>query len=209
MPIGMFLIKWDEIEGGAIFLQYPKDLDTPVNIVQQIQISHNFIESYIAIKVLNWNSISYYNEKTEIIIVLVLDKYADSSDYMIVIEEFNKELGKGHSDEKLIECLKKAMNKDVFRTKDEVIVKLSNQVAQLRMKEYDNERKFESLAKIDSLSVKSKILVLLAMNSELNIKEFRKVIKTSKKWLESVIETLEKNEIIGFDSKKDAYYLIF
>ena len=205
----MFLIKWDQIEGGAIHLQYPKDLDIPVNIVQQIQISHNFIESYIAIKELNWNSISHYNEKTETIIVLILDKYADSSDYMIVIEDFNKELEKNLSDEKLLDQLEKAMNTDVFRTKDEVIVKLSNDVADLRMKEYDYERKLENLAKIEFLPVKSRILILLAMNSELSIKELRKSIKTSKKWLESVIETLEKNEIIGFDNQKDAYYLIF
>ena len=205
----MFLIKWDQIEGGAIHLQYPKDLDIPVNIVQQIQISHNFIESYIAIKELNWNSISHYNEKTETIIVLILDKYADSSDYMIVIEDFNKELEKNLSDEKLLDQLEKAMNTDVFRTKDEVIVKLSNDVADLRMKEYDYERKLENLAKIEFLPVKSRILILLAMNSELSIKELRKSIKTSKKWLEGVIETLEKNEIIGFDNQKDAYYLIF
>ena len=205
----MFLIKWDVIEGGAIHLQYPTDLDIPINIVQQIQISHNFIESYIAIKELNWNSISYYNEKTETIIVLILDKYADSSDYMIVIEDFNKVLEKNLSKDKLLEQLKKAMNTDVFRTKDEVIVKLSNEVAQLSMKEYDYERKIEKLSKHDFLPVKSRILILLAMNSELSFKELRKSIKTSKKWLESVIETLEKNEIIGFNNQKDAYYLIF
>jgi len=205
----MFLIKWDQIEGGAIHLQYPTDLDIPVNIVQQIQISHNFIESYIAIKELNWNSISYYNEKTETIIVLILDKYADSSDYMVVIEDFNKELEKNLSNDKLLDQLKEAMNTDVFRTKDEVIVKLSNDVADLRMKEYDYERKLENLAKIEFLPVKSRILILLAMNSELSIKEIRKSIKTSKKWLETVLETLEKNEMIGFDNKKDAYFLIF
>ena len=205
----MFLIKWDQIEGGAIYLQYPKDLDIPVNIVQQIQISHNFIESYIAIKELNWNSLSYYNEKTETIIVLILDKYADSSDYMIVIEEFNKELEKNLSDEKLLKQLEKAMNTDVFRTKDEVIVKLSNDVADLRMKEYDYERKIESLSKNEFLSVKSRILILLAVNSELTLKDFRKSIKTSKKWLESVLDTLEKNKFIGYDNKKDAYYLVF
>jgi len=205
----MFLIKWDQIEGGAIYLQYPKDLDIPVNIVQQIQISHNFIESYIAIKELNWNSISYYNEKTETIIVLILDKYADSSDYMIVIEEFNKELEKNLSDEKLLEQLEKAMNTDVFRTKDEVIVKLSNDVADLRMKEYDYERKIENLSKNEFLSVKSRILILLTTNSELTFKDFRKSIKTSKKWLETVLEILEKNNFIGYDNKKDAYYLVF
>jgi predicted HTH transcriptional regulator len=140
---------------------------------------------------------------------LVLDKYDDSSDYKIVIEDFNKELGKNLSDEKLLELLKKAINTDVFRTKDEVIVKLSNEIAQLRMKEYDYEKKIENLSKIDFLSVRSRILILLAKNPELSIKELRKIIKTSKKWLESVIETLQKNKIIAYDSKKDGYYLIF
>ena len=209
MPLGIFLIMWDEIEGGSVYLNYPNDLNIPVNIVQQIQISHNFIESYIAITELNWNSLSYYNEKTETIIVLVLDKYDDSSDYKIIIEDFNKELGKNLSDEKILELLKKAMNTDVFRTKDEVIAKLSNEVAQLRMKEYDYERKIENISKIDFLSVRSRILILLAKNPELSIKELRKIIKTSKKWLESVIETLQKNKIIDYDSKKDGYYLIF
>ena len=128
---------------------------------------------------------------------------------MIVIEDFNKVLEKNLSKDKLLEQLKKAMNTDVFRTKDEVIVKLSNEVAQLSMKEYDYERKIEKLSKHDFLPVKSRILILLAMNSELSFKELRKSIKTSKKWLESVIETLEKNEIIGFNNQKDAYYLIF
>ena len=140
---------------------------------------------------------------------MVLDKYDDSSDYKIIIEDFNKELGKNLSDEKLVELLKKAINTDVFRTKDEVIAKLSNEIAQLRMKEYDYEKKIENLSKIDFLSVRSRILILLAKNPELSIKELRKIIKTSKKWLESVIENLQKNEIIGYDSKKDAYYLIF
>jgi len=205
----MFLIHWDSIQGGQVRLQYPKDLDIPVNIVQQIQIAHNFIESYIAIKELNWNSLSYYNDKTETIIVLILDKYGQSSDYVEVIEEFNKILENNPSDEVLLEGLEKAMNTEVFRTTDEVIVKLSNEVAQLRMKEYDYEKKIENLSKLEFLPVKSRILILLAMNSKVTFKELRKTIKTSKKWLESVLETLEKNKIIGYETSKEAYYLIF
>ena len=73
-------------------MKYPEELDIPDNIVQQIQISHNFIESYITIEEKNWSSISYYNEEKDIIIVLVLDKYDDSSDYTIILDEFKKEL---------------------------------------------------------------------------------------------------------------------
>jgi len=92
LPLGICLIKWDEILGGNIYMKFPEHLDVLDNIVQQIQISHNFIESYITIEEKNWNSISYYNEHREIIIVLVLDKYDDSSDFTVILDEFKKEL---------------------------------------------------------------------------------------------------------------------
>ena len=86
------MIKWDEVLGGNIYMKFPEDLEVLDNAVQQIQISHNFIESYITIEEKNWNSISYYNENREIIIVLVLDKYDDASDYTVILDEFKKEL---------------------------------------------------------------------------------------------------------------------
>ena len=67
-------------------MKFPEDLDVPDNVVQQIQISHNFVESYITIEEKDWNSISYYNENKEIIIVMVLDKYDDSSDYSVILD---------------------------------------------------------------------------------------------------------------------------
>ena len=73
-------------------MKYPEALEIPTNIVQQIQISHNFIESYITIEEKDWNSISYYNEKKDVIIVLVLEKFDDASDYTIILDEFKREL---------------------------------------------------------------------------------------------------------------------
>ena len=73
-------------------MKFPENLEIPDNVVQQIQISHNFVESYITIEEKDWNSISYYNENKEIIIVLALDKYDDSSDYTIILDEFKKEI---------------------------------------------------------------------------------------------------------------------
>ena len=73
MPAGIFLIKWDEVIGGTIYMRYPEDLEIPDPIVQQITISHNFTESHIITEEKQWNSVSYYNEQKEMIIVLVLN----------------------------------------------------------------------------------------------------------------------------------------
>ena len=192
-------------------MKYPEELDIPDNIVQQIQISHNFIESYITIEEKNWSSISYYNEQKDIIIVLVLDKYDDSSDYTIILDEFKKELQLDLKEEELRWHLERIFNLSlkVFRTRDEVIAKLSNEVAQLKTSEYDLRKKFATIANSDHLKVKSKIQFLLAINDELTHKELKKAINTSKRWLHEVLQTLQRNKIVGYDESKNTYFLIF
>ncbi len=192
-------------------MKYPPDLTIPDNIVQQIQISHNFVESYITIEETNWNSISYYNEDKEVIIVLILDKYDDGSDFVVILDEFKKELELDLSEENLKEHLERIYNLslNVLGTRDEVISKLSNELAQLKTSEYDLTKRFDKIAKSDHLKVKSKIQFLLAINEEVKYDQLRKSIDTSKRWLDSVLETLIRNNIIGYDNKKDSYYLMF
>jgi len=191
-------------------MKYPNDVAIPDNVVQQIQISHNFVESYITIEEKNWNSISYYNENKEIIIVLVLDKYDDSSDFTIILDEFKKELELELSEAELKNHMERIYNLSlkVFRTRDEVIAKLSNEVAQLKTLEYDLKKKFALILKSDNLKVKTKIQFLLVFKDDIKYSELRKSINTSKRWLDSVLETLSKNNIIGYDNKNDSYYLI-
>ena len=191
-------------------MKFPEGLEVMDNAVQQIQISHNFIESYITIEEKNWNSISYYNETREIIIVLVLDKYDDASDYTVILDEFKKELELELNETELKKHLERIFNLslNVFRTRDEVIGKLSNQVAELKTMEYDLRKRFEKIVNADHLKVKSKIQFLLAVNNEMNHKELHKLIDTSKNWLDKVLETLTQNKIIGYNHTKDTYYLI-
>ena len=211
IPTGIFLIKWDQVIGGTVYLKHPEELAIPENVIQQIQISHNFAESYIITEEKDWNSVSFYNPEKEIVIVLVLDKYDEGNDYLIVLEEFNKELDK-YSDEKDLKVQLKRIfqfSLNVFRTRDEVIAKLSNEVAQLKMRVYDLEKKFERAIQSDHLKVKSRILFLLAMYDELSFKEIQKQVKTSKRWLENVLHNLIKNKIVEYDNQNDTYYLNF
>jgi len=209
MPNGIFLIRWDVVEGGMIYLKYPEELEIPDPVVQQITITHNFTESYIITEEKNWNSVSYYNENKEMILVLVLSKYDDGNDYLEILEKFNQEIEKETQEEKLKEHLESMflISLDAFRTTDEVITKLSNEVAFLKTREYDYEVKFNHITKSNHLSVKSKILFLLAIKDTVSVEDFKRVINTSKKWLYNVLETLVKSEVIGYNSEKDFYFL--
>jgi len=213
MPKGIFLIKWDEIQGGIVHLKYPEALEIPDPIVQQITITHNFTESFIITEENQWNSVSYYNENKEMIIVLVLSRYDIGKDFIppssSLLEEFNRELDKEINEETLkkhLETLFKS-SLDAFRTTDEVIAKLSNEVAYLRTQEYDYEVKFQIIANSNHLPVKSKILFLLAINNGLSFDALKTSIKTSKAWLNSVLETLMKNDVVGYNSVKAIYYV--
>ncbi len=205
------MIQFDRVIGGTIHLKYPDDLDISMNIIQQIQISHNFSESYIITEEKDWNSLSFYNSGKEMVIVLVLDKFDEGNDYLIVLDEFNKELDKYTNEEELKAQLKRIFqfSLNVFRTRDEVIAKLSNEVAHLKMKVYDLEKRFERAIKSDHLKVKSRILFLLSMYDELSFKEIKEQVSTSKRWLEEVIENLLKSKIVEFDINKKTYYLNF
>ena len=205
------MITFDRIVGGEIYLKFPEILEIPINIIQQIQISHNFSESYIITEEKNWNSVSFYNSDKEIVIVLVLDKFDEGNDYLSVLEEFNKDLYKYENESELKEQLERQFqfSLEVFRTRDEVIAKLSNEVAQLKMKVYDLEKRFERAINSEHLKVKSRILFLLSIYDELSFKEIKKQVKTSKRWLENVIENLVKNEIVEYDTTKHTYYINF
>ncbi|MFW9822550.1 MAG: hypothetical protein ACFFE4_06430 [Candidatus Thorarchaeota archaeon] len=213
MPTGVFLIKWDEVIGGTVYLRYPEDLEIPDPIVQQITISHNFTESYIITEEKEWNSVSYYNDNKEMIIVLVLSRYDDGNDFIPpqsqVLEEFNRELDKDITEENLklsLETLYKN-SLEAYRTVEAVMTKLSKEVATLRTKEYDYEVKFNQIIKSDHLPVKSKILFLLAINEGLSFDEIKTSVKTSTNWLKSVLDTLKKNNIIGYNLQRDVYYI--
>ena len=205
------MITFDRIVGGEIYLKFPEILDIPINIIQQIQISHNFSESYIITEEKTWNSVSFYNSDKEIVIVLVLDKFDEGNDYLSVLEEFNKDLYKYENENELKEQLERQFqfSLEVFRTRDEVIAKLSNEVAQLKMKVYDLERRFERVINSDQLKVKSRILFLLSIYDELSFKDIQKQVNTSKRWLENVIENLVKNELVEYDTTKNTYYINF
>ena len=192
-------------------MKYPEDLEINSNVVQQIQISHNFVESYITIEEKDWNSISYYNENRDIIIVLALDKYDDASDYTVILDEFKKELELEIKEERLKRHLKEKydLSLKVFRTRDEVIAKLSNEVAHLKTLEYDLKKRFDKIARSDHLKVKSKIQFLLAVNDQVPYNEIKKVINTSSRWLNEVIKTLLKNNLIGYNNESDSYFLVF
>jgi hypothetical protein len=133
----------------------------------------------------------------------------DGNDYLELLEDFSKELDKELKEEILKSRLETMFRSslEAFQTTDAVITKLSNEVALLRTKEYDIEERFKKVQYSDHLPVKSKILFLLAVNDGLSFEKIKNSVDTSNKWLKSVLETLIKNKVVGYDPNQDLYYI--
>jgi hypothetical protein len=205
------LVEFDIVEGAKIRIKYPDDLEIPENTVQQIEISHNFSQSYIITEEESWNSISFYNEEKELIILLVLDKYDDGADYITVIDEFNKEVEIEQEGEQLKEQLKRIydFSLDVFKTRDEVISKLSNDLAKAKVKLYNLEEKFKSVINSDILNLVSRLLFLFTINDSLSFENLINSLEISEEELNKLLEELEKKDLITFNDEEKIYQLRF
>ncbi len=201
------------MEGGTIYLKYPKDLQIPNNAVQQIQISHNFTESYIISEELDWYSVSFYNSEKELIIVIVLEKHEDGKDYIIVLEEFNKELDLYLTvEEELKAHLENMFNLSlhVFKAREAVIIKLSQELAEVKMRNYFLEKRFGKVLNSDYLKEpKNIILYLLSIHDGLNFEGLKEYVKINENQLKVVINTLINDKIIEYSEKNNLYFLKF
>jgi biotin operon repressor len=209
---GVALIEWDVVEGGSLTQKFPEDLVVPDNIIQQIQIAHNFTSSYIITEEQNWNSISFYNEDKEIIILLVLGKYDDGSDYISVLDEFNKEIETGAKGEKLKAQLKKIYTHslDVFRTRDEVVSKLCEDLSSTKTDLFKLEQKLDHLFASDVFQLKDKILLLFAQRDFITVEELCRVLgDVSEKKVNKILRKLQKKNLLVHIKDQDAYKLKF
>jgi len=77
------------------------------------------------------------------------------------------------------------------------------------MRLYDLEKGIEKILNSNQLTIKSRILFLLATNDQLSYNDIKKQVKTSKRWLESVIESLLKDKIIAYNSTNSTYFLLY
>jgi hypothetical protein len=48
---------------------------------------------------------------------------------------------------------------------------------------------------------------MLAIKDFVKLEDFKRVIKTKKQWLLSVLDTLVKNDVIGYNPENNSYFL--
>ncbi len=205
MPEGIFIIDWDEYEGGVISLKYPEDLEIPVNFVQLLQISHSFNPGIMNIKedADNFNGLSLGNEELQKVTVLVLSKFEDAEDFKEILYLINDVVSK-HSDDDLLEEILRLYraSQSVFRAREAVLTKLANEVNALKNTEIDIRQSFDWLIRHETNSPKKKILFILLRYGTLNLEDIENYSGFSYEDLIKYLEEMSKDQLIALKNEK-------
>ena len=203
MPEGIFIIDWDEYEGGVISLKYPVDLEIPVNFVQLLQISHSFNPGIMNIKEEDFNGLSLGNEVLQKVTVLILSKFEDAEDFKEILYLINDVVIK-HSEDNLLEEVERLFlaSQSVFKAREAVLTKLANEVNSLKNVEIDIRQSMDWFIKHEVNSPKKKILFILLRYGKLTSEEIKKYADLSNEDLLKYLEEMEKEQLIALKKGK-------
>jgi hypothetical protein len=197
MPLGICIINWDAFEGGVVSLKYPEDLKVPDNIVQILQISHNFNPGMMVIKEREFQAISLGNEELQKVIVLVLSKYEDAEDFKGITDMINESLIENGTEEGMKGELKRLMTASdkVFRARETVMIKLANEISELKNREIDIRTSLEWLYKNEE-SWKKRIIFLLMIHGKSTSDLLLEHTKLPKKEFFKYLHEMENDKMI-------------
>ena len=203
MPEGIFIIDWDEYEGGVISLKYPADLDIPVNFVQLLQISHSFNPGVMNIKEEDFNGLSLGNEELQKVTVLILNKFEDAEDFKEILYLINDVVAK-HSDDDLLEEIERLFmtSKSVFKAREAVLNKLANEVNSLKNIEIDIRQSMDWFIRHETNFPKKKILFILLRYGYSTLEDIEAYSDISHEDLLKYIEEMEKEQLIALKKGK-------
>ena len=203
MPEGIFIIDWDEYEGGVISLKYPKDLDIPENFVQLLQISHSFNPGVMNIKERDFNGLSLGNEELQKVTVLILNKFEDAEDFKEILSLINDVVAK-HSGDNLLEEIERLFmtSQSVFKAREAVLNKLANEVNSLKNIEIDIRQSMDWFIRHETNSQKKKILFILLRHGPLLEEDIEKYSDLSHEDLLKYLKEMEKEQLIALKKGK-------
>ena len=210
MPRGLFLISWDAYAGGAVLFKHPEVLEVPENVVQQLQISHNFIESIQFLSTGLMSTLSYFNMEKQVIIALVLSENEEPQDFYEILNGINRIISEAENLDSPVFFNELRtiydLSQHVFKAREQVMLNLANQIAQLKERQAEFNARIDYLLKIET-DPEKKVLYLFFNEERLTIDQIVNTLNISKEKLQDIVKNLEEKELIQ-KVKSETYELI-
>ena len=209
MPEGIFIIDFDEYEGGIVSIKYPDtpDFVVPDNIVQMLQISQNFTSGGLYIRESNFNAISYGNEALQKVLVLVLSKYEDGEDFKEIIGQLDQMVMEFEDPEELKLEIKRIyeLSQSVFRAREAVMLKLAQDITELKNCEIDLKNGLKYLLARETTN-KNRIIYFLSINGNMSIEKISSELQIESSDLQLNLEDMQAGGIL--ELKDDSVNLL-
>jgi len=191
MPKGLMLIGFDAFEGACVSHKVPADLEVPDPIVQHIQITHNFISSWMITQEEGFNGISYYDPEHTFVILLVLETHEDGQDFRIIIEQVNDFLLTGPEPEEIDAELNKIFKLafSVLKARESVLLKLATEEADLKMQIHDLTKNIDVILK-HIRDASTRILLYLIIHEPATFDDLSYVAPVTPTWLQDRLQSL-------------------
>ena len=210
MPRGLFLISWDAYAGGTVLFMHPETLQVHENVVQQLQISHNFIESIQFLSTGLMSTLSYFNMEKQVIIALVLNENEEPQDFYEILNGINRIITDAENLDSptFFNELRTIfdLSQHVFKAREQVMLNLANQIAQLKEKQAEFKARIDYLLKIET-DPEKKVLYLFFNEERLTIDQIINTLNISKEKLQEILKSLEEKELIE-KVKAETYEII-
>ncbi|HMF33730.1 MAG TPA: hypothetical protein VKK79_20060 [Candidatus Lokiarchaeia archaeon] len=169
----------------------PADLEVPDPIVQHIQITHNFISSWMITQEEGFNGISYYDPEHTFVILLVLETHEDGQDFRIIIEQVNDFLLTGPEPEEIDAELNKIFKLafSVLKARESVLLKLATEEADLKMQIHDLTKNIDVILK-HIRDASTRILLYLIIHEPATFDDLSYVAPVTPTWLQDRLQSL-------------------
>jgi hypothetical protein len=193
---GIVIIDWDEFEGGVISFKYP-EIKVPDNLVQLLQISHSFNPGLINIQENDFHAVSIGNERLQKVIVFILSKFEDASDFDELIHMVNKIVSDISEEAHLAKEIKHVffLSQTVFKAREAVLTKLANEVTDLKNREVDCKLSLEWLIKNEPL-IKKQVILYLMRSGPSNFTDLKKFLNCQEKSLLEILKEMENEKLL-------------
>jgi hypothetical protein len=209
MPEGIFIIDFDEYVGGVVSIKYPDtpEFEVPDNIVQMLQISQNFTPGLLNIREADFNAISYGNEELQKVIVLVLSRYEDGDDFKEIIAQLNQTVIEFQDNKELAPELKRILELSqlVFRAREAVMLKLAQDVTELKNREIDLKNSLKYLFAREH-SDKTRIIYALMINGRMTSEELSSYCNLPSSNIDLLLEEMQTDSVI--EKQENNYNLL-
>ncbi len=167
MPLCLFIISWDTLEGAIVTSKHPADVEINPNNVQTIDVAHSFHKDspWIVVEEREFKAVSFYNESLMKAIALALLPNEVPNNFVKFLEQLAEFVLPQTDEEAITKRLQQAFSlvQAEIPVTEVVLLNFANEIQQLKEKALDTSIQIRGIMEL-AADIPTKILLYLLIS---------------------------------------------